>query len=102
MEAKKPIGAGEALDKLLQIIREEANSNPRFERRLLEAVGYQVFYRGEETLAGNRENTFDAVDRELVDEDLAAVAHERTSVRAGWGRRSADDLHVPERSWIEP
>ena len=51
MDAKKPIGPAEALDQLLQIIREEAASNPRFERRMLEAAGFQVIYRGDQTLS---------------------------------------------------
>jgi hypothetical protein len=51
MSDGKVIGAGEALDRFFQIVREEAASNPKFERRLLEAVGFDVFYRGEEALA---------------------------------------------------
>jgi hypothetical protein len=50
MSNSKVLGAGEALDRFFQIVREEAANNPRFERRLLEAVGFHVFYRGEEAL----------------------------------------------------
>lgn len=51
MDAKRSIDPAEALDKLLQVIREEAQANPRFGRRLLEAVGHPVFFRGEEALS---------------------------------------------------
>jgi hypothetical protein len=51
MDAKRSIDPAEALDKLFQVVREEAQANPRFGRRLLEAVGYHVLYRGEEALS---------------------------------------------------
>ena len=51
MNENPKIGPEEALDKLFQIIREEAESNPRFARRLLEAVGYNVQFRGNEAFA---------------------------------------------------
>jgi hypothetical protein len=51
MDAKRPIDPAEALDKLFQIVREEAQANPRFNRRLLEAVGHPVYFRGEEALS---------------------------------------------------
>lgn len=39
-----------ALDKFYQVVREEATSNPTFGRRLLEAIGYTVIYRGDEAM----------------------------------------------------
>jgi hypothetical protein len=51
MTTQRTIGPAEALDDLFQIIREEALGNPRFARRLLEAVGHTVEFRGEEALA---------------------------------------------------
>ncbi len=50
MDTKRKIDATEALDKLFQIVRQEALGNPTFARRLLEAVGYTVEFRGEEAL----------------------------------------------------
>jgi len=51
MDAKRSIDPAAALDKLFQVVREEALANPRFGRRLLEAVGHPVIYRGEEALS---------------------------------------------------
>jgi|RhiMetdeSRZDD1v2_1073273.scaffolds.fasta_scaffold2801737_1 hypothetical protein len=51
MDTKRRIDAAEALDTLFQIVREEALSNSKFARRLLDAVGYTVEFRGEEALA---------------------------------------------------
>ncbi|HEX5999303.1 MAG TPA: hypothetical protein VFZ16_07885 [Hyphomicrobiaceae bacterium] len=51
MDAKRSIDPAEALEKLFYIVREEAQANPRFARRLLEAVGHTVVFRGEETLS---------------------------------------------------
>jgi hypothetical protein len=48
---KRRIDPAEALDGLFQLIRDEALSNPRFARRLLEEVGYTVEFRGEAALA---------------------------------------------------
>jgi hypothetical protein len=48
MIGNKQIPPGEALDRLFQIVREEAAENPRFERRLIEAIGYTVIYRGDD------------------------------------------------------
>ena len=60
MDTKRRIDAAEALDTLFQIVRQEALSNPKFARRLLEAVGYTVEFRGDAALA--------AVDPTLVAE----------------------------------
>lgn len=54
----------EALDRVFRVIREEALANPTFGRRLLEAAGVTVTYRGEEAIA--------AVDPVLV----ALAGHE--------------------------
>jgi hypothetical protein len=51
MDAKPRIDAAEALGALFQVVRDEALSNPKFARRLLEAVGFTVEFRGEEALA---------------------------------------------------
>jgi hypothetical protein len=51
MDAKPSIDPAEALEKLFHIVREEAQANPRFARRLLEAVGHPVVFRGEEALS---------------------------------------------------
>jgi hypothetical protein len=51
MTTRRTVDPAEALDGLFQIVREEALSNPKFARRLLEAVGYTVEFRGEEALA---------------------------------------------------
>ncbi len=58
MDTKRLIDPVEALDKLFGIVREEATSNPRFGRRLLEAIGYRVIFRGEDAV--------EAVDPVLV------------------------------------
>ena len=58
MTTSRRIDPAEALDTLFQIIRQEALSNPNFARRLLDAVGQPVEFRGEEALA--------AVDPTLV------------------------------------
>ena len=47
MEPKHPIDPAEALDKFFAIVREEAFSNPKFGRRLVEAIGFNVVYRGD-------------------------------------------------------
>ena len=47
MEPKHPIDPAEALDRFFSIVREEAFSNPKFGRRLVEAVGFNVVYRGD-------------------------------------------------------
>ena len=51
MSEKRQIDPARALDQLLQVIRQEAPKSPEFGRRLLEAVGYEVVYRGEEAVA---------------------------------------------------
>lgn len=51
MSDKSTISANEALDNFFEIVREEAAANPMFGRRLLEAIGHTVQYRGEEALA---------------------------------------------------
>ncbi len=58
MDTKRRIDPAEALDTLFQIVRQEALGNPNFARRLLDAVGYTVEFRGEAALA--------AVDPALV------------------------------------
>ena len=45
------IDAAQALATLFEIVREEALNNPKFARRLLEAVGHTVEFRGEQALA---------------------------------------------------
>ncbi|MEQ1672098.1 MAG: hypothetical protein ABL893_14665 [Hyphomicrobium sp.] len=50
MSGSKEIDAGQALDRFFAIVREEASNNPRLAARLAEAVGYQVVFRGAETL----------------------------------------------------
>ncbi len=47
----KHVDPAKALDTFFSIIRQEALANPAFGRRLIEAVGYTVTYRGEEALA---------------------------------------------------
>ncbi len=51
IDIHRSVGPAEALDRLFQVVREEALANPRFGRRLLEAVGQTVLYRGEEAIA---------------------------------------------------
>jgi hypothetical protein len=51
MDSRRKSDPAEALDSLFQVIREEAMSNPKFARRLLDAVGFTVEFRGEEALA---------------------------------------------------
>ena len=71
MTTVRRIDPAEALDTLFQIVREEALNNPKFARRLLDAVGHTVEFRGEAALA--------AVDPTLVsqrmpsDEDLKTI-----------------------------
>lgn len=50
MISKPPIDPATALDKLFQVVREEALANPRFARRLLEVTGHTVQFRSEEAL----------------------------------------------------
>jgi len=47
----KQIDPAKALDTFFQLVRQEALANPAFGRRLVEAVGYTVTYRGEEATA---------------------------------------------------
>ncbi|MDX2307668.1 MAG: hypothetical protein NW216_05470 [Hyphomicrobium sp.] len=51
MDTRKPIDPSTAIENLFQIIRDEALANPTFARRLLEAVGHKVVFRGDEALA---------------------------------------------------
>lgn len=51
MDSRRKSDPAKALDSFFQIVREEALSNPRFARRLLEATGFTVEFRGEEALA---------------------------------------------------
>jgi hypothetical protein len=51
MTAHQTIDPAGALDSVFRIIRDEALNNPKFARRLLEAVGYTVEFRGEQALA---------------------------------------------------
>lgn len=51
MDARRKFDAAEALDRLFQVVREEALANPKFARRMLDAVGVTVEFRGEESLA---------------------------------------------------
>jgi hypothetical protein len=50
MGERNPISPDEALDRLFTLIREQASEDRRFGRRLLEAVGVTVIYRGEEAV----------------------------------------------------
>lgn len=47
----KIIEPGKALDDFFQIVKQEALANPAFGRRLIEAIGYKVIYRGSEAMA---------------------------------------------------
>ena len=58
MNERKPISPEEALDRLFTLIREQASQDRQFGRRLLEAVGVTVIYRGDDAL--------DAVDPVLL------------------------------------
>jgi hypothetical protein len=51
MTTHRTIDPAEALNGLFRVVREEALGNPKFARRLLEAVGYTVEFRGNEALA---------------------------------------------------
>ena len=51
MSTHRTVDPAEALDGLFQVIREEALGNPKFARRLLEAVGFHVEFRGKDALA---------------------------------------------------
>lgn len=64
MGEKSAISPEEALDRLFTLIREQASQDRQFGRRLLEAVGVTVIYRGDDAR--------DAVDPVL----LAADGHE--------------------------
>jgi hypothetical protein len=46
--ADKEIDARQALDRFFSVVREEATSNSRFAARLLDAVGFDVVFRGSE------------------------------------------------------
>jgi hypothetical protein len=48
---RRTVDPAEALDGLFKVVREEALSNPKFARRLLDAVGCTVEFRGKEALA---------------------------------------------------
>jgi hypothetical protein len=61
MGEKLPISPEEALDRLFTLIREQASQDRQFGRRLLEAVGVTVIYRGEDAV--------DAVDPVLLAAD---------------------------------
>jgi hypothetical protein len=51
MTTHRTVDPAEAFNGLFKVVREEALSNPMFARRLLEAVGCIVEFRGEEALA---------------------------------------------------
>ena len=51
MNNKMPVDVATALDKLFQVVREEALANPLFARRLLEVTGLTVQFRADEALA---------------------------------------------------
>jgi hypothetical protein len=61
MSERKAITPEEALDRLFTLIREQASQDRQFGRRLLEAVGVTVIYRGDDA--------FDAVDPVLLAAD---------------------------------
>lgn len=46
----KELEADEALDRMFAIIREEATADPRFARRLLDALNVRVVFRGEQAV----------------------------------------------------
>lgn len=48
MDTNKVIDPTQALDMFFRIVREEAAANPVFGRRMVEALGYTVLYRGED------------------------------------------------------
>lgn len=50
MSYEKQIDVGRALDKFFAIVRQEAMGNPRFAKELVEALGYEVVFRGTEAL----------------------------------------------------
>lgn len=51
MSKNEPLEPAEALDRFFTLIREEAASNPAFSRRLAQALGCSVIFRGDEALA---------------------------------------------------
>lgn len=51
MDPNEVIDPTQALDEFFKIIREEAAANPQFSRRLVEAVGYKVIFRGDDAIA---------------------------------------------------
>jgi hypothetical protein len=61
MSERKPISPEEALDRFFNLIREQALQDRHFGRRLLEAVGVTVIYRGDDAR--------DAVDPVLLAAD---------------------------------
>ena len=58
MTGKETPAAVDALDRFFTIVRDEAAANPRFARRLTEALGMEVMFRGEDAV--------DAVDPILM------------------------------------
>lgn len=58
MAERPALDPARALDQLFKLIQQEAIANPAFGRRLLEAVGHTVIYRGEQAV--------EAVDPVLV------------------------------------
>jgi hypothetical protein len=51
MNDKPRLTPAEALDKLFEVIRDEALSNPNFARRMLSAVGCQVVFNGSDAVS---------------------------------------------------
>ena len=51
MNDKPRLTPAEALDKLFEVIRDEALSNPTFARRMLGAVGCQVVFNGSDAVS---------------------------------------------------
>lgn len=51
MNDKPRLTPAEALDKLFEVIRDEALSNPNFARRMLGAVGCQVVFNGNDAVS---------------------------------------------------
>jgi hypothetical protein len=68
-----------ALDKLFAVIREEAVANPKFARRLLDAVGVSVTFQGHEAAIA-------------VDPVIAARRHDQAEFREMFSTFSEADL----------
>ena len=77
--SRAPITPNEALNQLFNVIREEAVANPRFAKRLLEAVGVPVLFQG-----SNAALTIDPV--------VAAKRHDHATFREMFSTFPEGDL----------